>query len=284
MVKRILLTGSSGFIGKNILLQASKRNFDFVCVVRKRENFEKFVTDYSLSNISNVLELDLLKADSAEKLSAFINPGVSIIHTAWEATPGKYLNSSKNYDWSLASMRLAEKALVNKAKSFVGIGTCAEYALKTEPINVYDKLEPTNLYALSKALTANNLEKLFNSSSTRFVWARLFYLYGQFEVEGRLFADVKKAVSSKLPIDLTSGKQIKDYINVKTAANQIIRLASDDFFVGPSNVCTGKGVSIKGFLADNFDPSDFERYLRFGARKENDFDPQVVIGVPTVVD
>ncbi len=68
-----------------------------------------------------------------------------IIHVAWYAEPGKYLDSTQNMDCLIGSLNLAKAAMLAGVKRFVGVGTCFEYDLTAgflsvdTPINRYHR-------------------------------------------------------------------------------------------------------------------------------------------------
>jgi dTDP-6-deoxy-L-talose 4-dehydrogenase (NAD+) len=78
---------------------------------------------------------------------------------------------------------------------------------------------------------------------------------------------------------LTPGDQVRDFLDVREAADIIADVALGDV-CGPVNVCSGVPVTVRALaerIADEYGRRDL---LRFGARPYNDFDPPRVVGAP----
>jgi nucleoside-diphosphate-sugar epimerase len=80
------------------------------------------------------------------------------------------------------------------------------------------------------------------------------------------------------PAELSSGSQIRDFLDVREAARMIVDVALGSQ-EGPVNICSGKPVTVRELaerIADQFGRRDL---LRFGARPDNPVDPPCVIGI-----
>ena len=76
--------------------------------------------------------------------------------------------------------------------------------------------------------------------------------------------------------DLTSGKQIRDFLDVADAGRMIADVALSDQ-TGPVNICSGEAITVRQLaerIAGEYGRPDL---LNFGARAENTVDPQCVI-------
>ncbi|CAI8408149.1 MAG: dTDP-6-deoxy-L-talose 4-dehydrogenase (NAD(+)) [Gammaproteobacteria bacterium] len=114
-----------------------------------------------------------------------------------------------------------------------------------------------------------------------FAWARLFYLYGQGEDARRLVPYLRARLSAGEPADLTSGSQIRDYLDVADAGAQIAALGLSEV-CGAVNICSGHPLTVRKLaeqIADEYGRRDL---LRFGVRADNQFDPPCVVGIRSV--
>jgi dTDP-6-deoxy-L-talose 4-dehydrogenase (NAD+) len=176
------------------------------------------------------------------------------------------------------TLRLANAFMMSGGKRFVGVGTCAEYAASLSPLTVTVPLRPTTLYGSCKAAAFLVLDSLLAASDTSFVWCRLFYLFGEGEHSRRLTPTVRRHLKDGIPIPLTDGTQVRDFLDV-SEAGRMIATVSTAAHTGAVNVCSGTGVSVRAYverLADDFGRHDL---LQFGSRPANAFDPPVVIGI-----
>lgn len=271
----ILITGASGFVGMQvmkILDNLKNTNLFPIVKIKKKSIFKKFKNvkkTYVTKDVFNETEKWWKK--KLDKIDI-------VIHIAWNTEYGKYLDSDLNINCLYGSLRLGNAIAKSKVKRFVGIGTCLEYKQTNGKVTVDTELDPKNLYSITKVALFTSLQKLFLIKKKEFVWCRLFYLYGEGEDERRLSAYIHKQLKNGLEVKLTSGYQIRDFMNVYDAA-KIISKISLDKNVGVVNVCSEKPISIKKFakkIALQYGRLDL---LKFGKRKKNLYEPDAVWGV-----
>ena len=102
----------------------------------------------------------------------------TVIHLAWYAEPGQYLQSPLNLDCLAGTLSLAKGAAAAGVRRCVGVGTCFEYDLHGRPPVVDTPLRPTTPYAGAKAAALPVAVTLAARAGFEFAWCRLFYLYG----------------------------------------------------------------------------------------------------------
>jgi len=274
MSKKFLLTGATGFVGRQILKNLINKRYEVRVVVRK--NKEIFFKDKNLK-IEVITTNDLFQ-ESVEWWEEQCKGIETIIHAAWYVEPGKYLKSLKNIDCLTGSLNLGKGAIEAGVKRFVGIGTCFEYDLSNGDLSINTPLKPTTTYAAAKAALYMCLSQLLSSKSIEFSWCRLFYLYGEGEDERRLVSYIHKQLSQAKKVELTNGEQVRDFLDVAEVGNLIVDVATGKKN-GPINICSGIPMSIRQLaekIADIYDRRDL---LDFGARKSNLTDPPRVVGL-----
>lgn len=276
---RVLLTGATGFVGRQVLKRLLQKDVAISVISRSsQENFplqDSKITQYFRTN-NLFTENDAWYNNVCEGIDI-------IIHVAWYAEPGKYLESSLNLDCLSGTLALAKAAANKGIKKFIGVGTCFEYDLTTDKtLETTSPLNPTFLYSIAKTATFQSLEKFFCNEGIDFLWTRIFYLYGEGEDERRLVAVLRRKLSLNKSVDLTSGNQIRDFMDVKLAGYMIAD-ASIGLNTGAFNVCSGQGISIRELaekIADEYGRRDL---LNFGARPDNISDAPYVVGEKTEV-
>lgn len=276
---KVLVTGASGFVGKQIIKFLQSDDIEIILVLRSKKNllFE------SVPNISNIIYSEDVFNESSDWWESNCNGVDVIIHAAWYAEPGLYLQSSKNIDCLVGSLRLAKGAIAAKVKRFIGIGTCFEYEFKNTPIPIDSLKNPQTVYAATKLSLFYSLSNLFYEHDLEFAWCRLFYLYGEDEDPRRFVPYLKEKLKNNEIAELTSGKQIRDYLDVEDAGKLIANVALSSQ-TGQVNICSGVPISIRELaekIADNYGKKNL---LRFGVRKDNLIDPEFVVGVRNIED
>jgi nucleoside-diphosphate-sugar epimerase len=276
MKDRILITGATGFVGRQIGKALASKNVCLRCVVRKGK--ENQLSDFESAEIVTTEDLFAEKSDWWTYQCRGID---TIIHAAWYAEPGKYLHSDLNSNCLKGSLNLAQGAIKAGVRRFVGIGTCFEYNLSAGVLSADTPLQPTTPYAGSKAALYFGLDHWLQSHSVQFVWCRLFYLYGESEDPRRLVPYLRSKLVRGEPAELTRGDQIRDFLEVSEAGRMIVDVALSNQ-KGAVNICSGIPITVRQLaerIADEYGRRDL---LNFGARPENLVDPPCVIGVPNI--
>ena len=270
----ILLTGATGFVGRQVLNELAKRNCRVRVVVREGKQDR---LSHSTA-IEKIIATPSLWSESAAWCADACRGVDTVVHAAWYAEPGEYLHSPKNLDCVAGTLRLAEGAIQAKVRRFIGIGTCFEYDLSAGHLSIETALRPSTPYAEAKAAAFTQLSRSLPQNGIEFAWCRLFYLYGEGEDARRFVPYLRGKLSAGEPAELTSGEQIRDYLDVRDAGRMIVDAALGAV-QGPVNICSGIPTTIRQFaerIADEYGRQDL---LRFGARPSNVVDPPCVVGV-----
>jgi nucleoside-diphosphate-sugar epimerase len=272
---RVMITGAAGFIGRQIIRALDVDGITLIPIVRSsgKNLFSE------VSRVERMIVTPDLFSEDEVWWQAQCRDVDILIHAAWYAVPGKYLQSELNMDCLLGSLRMSRGASKAGVKRIVGIGTCAEYDQSAGVLKVDTPLKPLTPYACAKTALFLGLSNWLPTQSITFAWCRVFYLFGEGEDERRLVPYIRKQLQNGEPAELTSGTQIRDFINVVEAGKKIAAIALSDR-TGPFNVSSGVPTTVRQlaeFVADEFGRRDL---LKFGARSNNLFDPPCVIGIP----
>jgi len=270
----VLLTGATGFVGHQVLCTLMDRNIQ-VCVVVRDGCQVQLADGITIEQAITTRDLFVESADWWENACSGVD---TVIHVAWYTEPGKYLQSTKNLDCLIGSLNLAKGAVQAGVRRFVGIGTCAEYDLTAGKLSVETPLKPLTPYAAAKAATFTALSQWLPSQNVEFLWGRLFYLYGEREDPRRLVPYLRSKLKAGKPAELTSGKQIRDYIDV-VEAGQMIAEEALGHRQGAINICSGVGITVRQLAEDIADEYDRRDLLKFGVRPDSHIDPPCVIGI-----
>ena len=271
---RILLTGSTGFVGRAVTAEFLASGHVIRHVIR-RGTKDRI---HSLGPEDEVVETEDLFARSASWWADTVAGSDIILHLAWYAEPGQYQLSEKNLDCLAGTVRLSQGAMQAGVPRLVGVGTCLEYDLSAGHVRPDTALDPQSPYAAAKAACAISLGQMLPQAGSSFLWARLFYLYGAEEDDRRLTAYLHRQLAAGAQADLSEGTQIRDFMDVGDAARLLVADAVSER-VGISNIASGSGITVRALaerIADKYGRRDL---LNFGARSGSSDDPPVVIGL-----
>ena len=270
----VLLTGATGFVGRQVLRALGEQGIMMRLVTREGKSDQVA----ALASVESVVVTPDLFAEDANWWTNVCSGVDTIIHVAWYAEPGEYLQSAKNLDCLSGTLQLAKAAVAAGVRRFVGVGTCFEYDLDQSMLSVTTALRPTTPYAGAKAAVFLSLSQWLPAQGVEFTWCRLFYLYGEGEDARRLVPYLRHKLEAGEPAELTSGKQNRDFPDGREAGRAI---ASTALSVkrGAVNICSGIPITVRDLaegIASEYGRADL---LKFGARPDNLIEPPCVVGV-----
>jgi nucleoside-diphosphate-sugar epimerase len=252
MVERVLLTGATGFVGRQLVAPLLARGVALHAVSRGAPLPRLGVTWH---------RADLLAEGVA--LIRDVRPAL-LIHAAWFVEHGRFWTAPENRDWLEASDRLARAFVEGGGRRILGVGSCAEYAEADgddeAPWPETRRIAPATPYGRAKAELAARLARLPVSVA----WARLFHLFGPGEHPDRLVPSVARALAAGQPARIASGRPVRDIAPTCFAGEALAALALSDV-TGPVNVATGEGRSIAAVARILADAAGCPDLLRLGA-------------------
>lgn len=231
---RILVTGASGFVGQHCLRPLAAAFGEVIALSRQARQSE-----------SGILwkQFDLLGENPAEIIDD-VRP-THLLHLAWEATPGSYLDSPLNAAWLRSSKELLRAFAEAGGQRAVVAGSCAEYDWSGGTCREgLTPLASESPYAEAK----NELFAWINSEvNTSFAWARLFFVFGPGEPAGRLIPYIWRTLIADGQATLSAGEQRRDYVYVKDVANALTDLAISGL-EGAINIGSGEAQQIRAIV------------------------------------
>lgn len=241
MTKKILLTGATGFVGRQVTKALSSADVELTFITR-REGRNPII---DLGVPYRVIETDDLFLEKEEWWKNVCSDIDILIHLAWHTTqPNIELTSASNIKCLQGSLELVKGAINAGIRRFVGIGTCFEYELSNSILSTNTPLKPLTPYADAKAALFMSLSHWLPMKSVEFVWCRLFYLYGEGEDPRRLVGYLRSQLEKSEPALLSNGEQIRDFLNVVDAGHIIAKVALSSQN-GPVNICSGIPITVR---------------------------------------
>jgi nucleoside-diphosphate-sugar epimerase len=273
MTPTVLVTGATGFVGQHALQRLASEPVRIRVVSRPGQR----KADPWPEATEVVQSADLFN-ESPSWWKEVCHGVDTVLHLAWYTEPGKYLQSPRNLDCLAGTISLAKGCCAANVRRVVGVGTCFEYDTSIGYLSASTALKPASPYAAAKAAAFFALGEHFRHAKVSFAWCRLFHLYGDGEDAGRLVPYVRSRLEQGLPVDLTGGTQIRDYMNVRDAAAELVNVLLSER-TGAVNVCSSVGTTVRALVEDIADEYGRRDLLRFGVRAENFTDPPVVVGI-----
>lgn len=264
MDKKVLLTGVTGLIGKEIIEPLKNLGYEISALTIDENNPDNGV---------NWIKCNLFDEESVKKAFETVKP-THLLNFAW-ATTGDYLSSDINLEFLKAGINLLKYFKQNGGKRAVYVGTCFEYKFKDEPLKEYDDVNPQTLYATSKNALREIAESFCKTNQISFGYGRIFYVYGHGENEKRLTAHLIKTLQENKEVTINCGRLIKDYMYTKDIAGGFAAFL-DSNVEGIVNMATGKGISLRDYSTYIAKKLGKEKYLIIKEEETNQ--PEIIVG------
>lgn len=266
-MKKVLITGASGFIGRQCLLPLLEKGYEVHALALES------VTDYEKEVAWHCQ--NFLDEEKTKKLLEAIRPS-HCLHLAWYTEPGKYWSSPENLRWTAASISLIHSFYTLGGERFVGAGSCAEYDWRYGHCSeATTPLEPATLYGACKNVLQKVLAVFSASQFLSSAWGRVFFLYGPYEHPSRLIPTVIRSLLLNQSVDLSHGRQLRDYLHVSDAANAFVSLL-DSTLTGSLNIASGIPVTIKNLVLTVANQLGNQELLKFGNLPSHPDEPELL--------
>jgi nucleoside-diphosphate-sugar epimerase len=276
-VRSALVAGATGFVGTNLvrsLLDAGVTTYGLARTGSpNRSRLERLDGFHSIPIDSyGTAELErALGAAEVDVVYSAVGSGTSHAEDRWEVL----------LDGNIRTATDMARFAAGRARRFVHVGTCLEYAAKDSSLVESDPMGPTSAYATTKAAAQLLIAHLCRSAGLEHVHARLFNTYGLFEGRNRLIPFLLRQLRAGEPALLTAGTHVRDFTFVTDVTDALVRLGDCPLEEGRGvfNVCTGRGISVREVAERVADVVGFSpALLRFGARPERADEPRRIVG------
>ncbi len=265
-MKRVIVTGGTGFIGRHAARALVARGFEVH--VLSRHGFAGVSSEPTIQHA-----VDLLDATATEAVVTAIKP-THLLHLAWDVTPGKYWTSLNNLSWVAASLLLFRAFRDAGGQRTVYAGSCAEYDWShTQLSETETPLRPRTLYGRAKNALRDVIEAAGAASGVSTAWGRVFFLYGPGEPRGRLVSDAFYALLTGTTMAATDGLQERDFMHVADVGAAFAALV-DSGVIGAVNIASGRCVSVRHILDVIGRLTGRPDLLAMGARPSNPDEPR----------
>src|ERR1700739_2638745 len=154
-MKKVLITGATGFIGKYVINELLKHNVEIIATSSNEEKAKQQLWFDDVKYIS----FDLAHLDSTANYFLYFNEPDIVIHLAWEGLPN--YKSEFHINENLPRHKaLLENLIRNGVKDITVTGTCLEYGMQEGCLTEDMPALPSNAYAIAKDELRKSLEAL----------------------------------------------------------------------------------------------------------------------------
>lgn len=230
MIKRIIITGATGFVGKNLVPKLVDEGYEILELTRDLSKSIRLFQD-----ATNKLDIN----DNNFKTKIIDFKPEAVIHLASYLTASdKWEDVNKLIDTNLLFLSKVLDAIAKvNLKLFINTGTFAEYSKGD------DSMEPAYFYAATKTASRSFLNYYSNTYNFKQVTVVPYTIYGGLDSQKKIIDLIFESTVKERPLDLSPGEQVLDFIHVDDVTSfYIILLRNISLLPGKSNFKLGTGV------------------------------------------
>ena len=266
---KILVTGSSGFIGKNIVKELKLDKTIQVIETTRNEDCMG----------SNTFFFDIYKCDFTIDLAEYFGLPDMVLHCAWENV--KQVNNIDHINNQVFyHIKFLENLAKNGIKRISILGSCFEYGKINGEVDENKIVNPITAYAIAKDFLRRHVQFLNSDNGFIFQWIRIFYTYDITGKDGNnIVHQLKKAIESNDKVfNMSDGKKSFDFLEIGQLSYFIKKIITQDKINGIINCCSGKPQTISNLLESCMKLWEKKIHLNKGFYENRDFEPDTIYG------
>jgi len=222
MIKTILLTGATGFIGSHLLEKLLKENFRVIILKRSFSDTWRIKSFLGKIKSYDVDKVDIEPIFAKNKIDCVIHLATKYIK---KHENNRDVETIINTNICFPSL-LCQFCLQYNVNHFINTGTFFEYKTSKKPIKENNKKQAYNLYAASK-LAFNEILRFYSQNyNLSVVNFRLFAPFGEKD-NGKLIVFLIKSLLGNTEIKFSGGEQCWNFTYVKDIVSAYLNALSN---------------------------------------------------------
>lgn len=223
--KKVLITGSNGFIGSHMVERMVKEGAQVSVIVRDSSDL------WRLDDVQKDLDIyrtDLRNSELVSKSVMQIKPDF-IFHIGAYGVDGRqndfFVAAHSNI---IGTMNLIHSLKDIGCKKFINIGTCMEYGNTQEVIQEDSFLKPDSIYGSTKASATIIAHQMAVNYDIDLVTLRPFGVFGEKEGSHKFFPYIILSMLEGKQVNLTPCEQYRDYCYIENVIDGFVLAAQNN--------------------------------------------------------
>jgi nucleoside-diphosphate-sugar epimerase len=240
---KLLLTGSTGFIGKRLLSHICKdkalRNETIVLSSKPVEGF------FTIQHFNYNFTPDVFLNANVSGIEAVVHLG------AYIPKKQSLANDIESCTSNIRNTKTLLEQLPDSTKRFIYISSVDVYGhYNNRAISESMQCNPITLYGMSKFYCEKMVEEWCQKNNIIFQILRLGHIYGPGEDDYQKIIPVtiKKVIQNIPPVIHTTGKEMRAFLYIDDCCRAILKSLSLPEYIGPVNIASGCAISVNDIV------------------------------------
>jgi dTDP-6-deoxy-L-talose 4-dehydrogenase (NAD+) len=265
-MKKVLVTGASGYIGRHVITELLARGYSVIANDLKSDHIPSGIEFADADIFSGEPQIH-------HKLGC---PDI-LIHLAWQ---DGFIHDSAAHMLNLSKhVRFLSDMAEGGCKNISVMGTMHEVGYWVGMIDENTPCNPLSQYGVAKNALRQSMLLLSQEKDFNLYWLRAYYIYGDDKRGNSIFSKIILAEEGgKKTFPFTTGKNKYDFIAVNELAKQIVAASTQEQITGVINVCSGKPISLADRVESFIKENGLHIVLDYGAFPDRAYDSPEVWG------
>ena len=240
MKQKILITGSTGFVGSNILNLLLKKNVYIYDVLRNKNKENKKIRD--LKKNKNYSPIFYKKFNDLERELKKIKIDIVINCATYYTGKNDIKNIENLVQTNIIFCSVILESLKNKIKKFINFGSMMEYSHSNQ-------FSPKNFYAITK-YTFQKIEEFYklNYKNIKFYDLKLYETYGDNDVRKKIIPTIIKSYSKNKSVKIVSKNLIMNFVHIESLVKVIYMIIFNKIKEGEYCLKNNKFIKIQKLI------------------------------------
>ena len=240
MKQKILITGSTGFIGSNIVNLLLKKNVYIYDILRNKNKKNKKII--YLNKNKNYLPIFYKKFDELEKKLKKVKIDTVINCATYYTSKNDIKNIENLIRTNIIFCSIILEILKNKIKKFINFGSMMEYSQG-------NYFSPKNFYAITK-YSFQKIEEFYklNYKNIKFYDLKLYETYGDNDVRKKIIPTIIKSYSKNKSVKIVSKNLIMNFVHIESLVKAIYMIIVNKIKEGEYCLKNNKFIKIQKLI------------------------------------
>lgn len=200
---RILITGSTGFVGRHLVAKLIKDKHEILELTIEPDVSRLLYGQNTLKYVINDDQEALIKCIESFRPEVVIHLASYLTSLDDYNTLNRLINTNITF-----FCRLLDAVKNSGIKLFINTGTFAEYFTGDDSFN------PAYLYSATKTASRSFLDYYYKAYCFKQATVVPYTIYGGQDTQKKVIDIIYDSISSYIPIDLSPGEQVLDFIHI----------------------------------------------------------------------